>query len=78
MTQRGFEPARLRLPDMPAPSVVVRRRECLTVWLNMEDGTGIQVELHIDNEGTPRVMVPEEHRGVLTTFEAVYKSEAQP
>jgi hypothetical protein len=44
----------------------------------MEDGTGIQVELHIDNEGTPRVMVPEEHRGVLTTFEAVYKSEAQP
>lgn len=60
----SFEKA-LHLLDIEAGTAI-------TIYLHPAEGEVIEVELHVDHSGVPRVLVCKEDMNVVKTFEDVY------
>ncbi|MFA5132602.1 MAG: hypothetical protein WC444_04770 [Candidatus Paceibacterota bacterium] len=56
-------------------SVEICKGESMTAYLVVEDNIRIQVELHVDRAGTPRVLVSKKDALIVNCFENVYGEE---
>jgi len=52
-------------------AVQIKKGEFVTVWLMGAEGS-VSVELHVDADGTPCVVVAEHNLKIVKTFEEIY------